>query len=748
MSSGAARETNKHKRGAMSSKTSPQFVTKNGTSATHFTKSLGVNIHLGSQVYSNVAQVSSALGYLGIDIVRDNLTTSTREQNSFNTLAAEGYRFDFGLTPASNGTVDIAKFVAALKSDKAHYPGSIAAIEGPNEVNNWMISLDGRTKSIAAAAEVQKGLYTAVKADSSLSSIPVYNVTIGSTNASQFAQLGKLSAYTDYANEHAYVMSTTNISSGLDYLLSFGQRVAPGKPVVITETGYNTLSSVWYNGVSETVQAKYTLDTLMEAYQKGVSQTFLYELFDESDRPANSSESHFGLFHADKSPKLAATAIHNLTQILHDSGASANTATGTLTYALSNAPATSHDMVFAKSNGNKDLVLWAEPILWNQSSQSAVQATPSTVSVNFAKPEGLVKVYDPLLGSAPIATYANTNSIQVTISDHPVVIEIGLGSSMLSDIPTYTNGVLTSETIKHAAGSVDAFEIKAYTAGALTRDDIVHSDNSEDVYYFGVQNQSYVAGHDAYSSARILTSATRTHADSSLAYTYKLAADGTKTTDQYSAAGILQSDSVVRADGSSETKTFVNGTLTNDVVKHAAGSADLTESKVFTGGVLTNDTVVHADKSKDIYDTNVVGKPYVADHFHYDASGSLNLSDLTNADGSHSVRVSTSGVSPTSTTGVVDNFTVANSGGVNFVFKPNFGNDTIAGFHAGNAAGHDTITIDDGTVSHYSHLAFHQVNNDTLLKLGANDSILFKNVAPSALTAADFHFVHHDWIVS
>jgi hypothetical protein len=746
MSSGAARKTNKHKRGVMSSKTSLQFVTKNGTSATHFTKSLGVNIHLGSQAYSNVAQVSSALAYLGIDIVRDNLITSTQAQNSFDVLAAAGYRFDFGLTPAPNGTVDIANFVAALKSDNAHYPGSIAAIEGPNEVNNTMISLDGTTRSIAAAAVVQKELYTAVEAASSLSGIPVYNVTIGSTNASQFAQLGNLSAYTDYANEHAYVMSTTNISVGLDYLLSFGQGVAPGKPIVITETGYTTLPSVWYDGVSETVQAKYTLDTLMEAYRKGVSQTFLYELFDESNRPANSPQSHFGLFRADKSPKLAAIAIHNLTQILHDSGASANTATGTLTYALSNAPATSHDMVFAKSNGNKDLVLWAEPVLWNQSSHSAVPATPSTVTVNFANPEGLVKVYDPLLGSAARATYANTSSIQVTISDHPVVIEIGLGSSTLSGIPASTKAVLTSETIKHAAGPVDALEIKPHTAGALPRDPVVHSNHSQDVD--GVQNQSDVAGHDASSSPRILTSATRTHADGSLAYTYNLAADGTKTTDQHDAAGVLQSDSVARADGSSQTKTFVNGTLTNDVVKYAAGSADLTESKVFTAGVLTNDTVVHADKSKDIYDTNVVGKSHVADHFHFDASGSPNLWDLTNADGSHSVRVSASGASPTSTARVVDNFTVADSGGANFVFKPNFGNDTITGFHAGNAAGHDTITIDDGAVSHYSHLAFHQVNNDTLLKLGANDSILFKNVAPSALTAADFHFVHHDWIVS
>jgi hypothetical protein len=98
------------------------------------------------------------------------------------------------------------------------------------------------------------------------------------TISSLFAQFGDLSNHTDYANEHAYVMSTT---AGLDYLLSFARISAPGKPSVTTEAGYTTLSSVWYNGVSETVQAKYTLDTLLDAYQKGVAQTYLYELFDE-----------------------------------------------------------------------------------------------------------------------------------------------------------------------------------------------------------------------------------------------------------------------------------------------------------------------------------------------------------------------------------------------------------------------------------------------------------------------------------
>ncbi|MGY4615493.1 hypothetical protein ACVWZ4_000720 [Bradyrhizobium sp. USDA 4472] len=1008
--------------GVMSTQTTLQFVTKTATSSIAFIDSIGVNTHLATPntPYGNVSTVASALGYLGVDYIRDNISTTALGTSSYSALAAAGYKFDFVVTPASNGTVNISQTISTLINDEAQYKGSIAAIEGPNEVNNWMVSLDGTTKSIAAGAELQELLYTAVKGTASLASIPVYNVSIGSTDSSQYAQLGNLSNYTDYANEHAYVMSTTNISAGLDYLLGFSQISAQGKPTVITETGYTTLSNVWYNGVSETVQAKYTLDTLMDAYQKGVVQTYLYELFDEPSAGNTSSQAHYGLFNADGTPKLAATAIHNLTQILQDNGTSASTATGSLTYALSGTPSTSHDMVLAKSNGSVDLVLWAEPVLWNQTTQSAVQATSSPVTVTFGQTEGFVKVYDPLVSSNPIATYANVNSIQVSISDHPLVIEVtpvikavsaGLastgsttsssyvggvlasqtitfasGSSDVADVKTYTNGMVTRETVTHAdnskdvyiynvqnqayttehdafdttgaltamirthadgtfsyfynvaadgtkttdqynaaglivsetilhvdgssdvktytngvissetvknaaassvssvisgftngvlatqtkkyaAGTGQSFEVTTYTNGVLTKNDIVHADNSEDVFYYGVQGKDFVAGHDSYNTSRVLTSSVHTHADGSLAYSYTLAADGTKTTDlydatgnltsdnvvrtngysetktyagnvitadvikyapgaadisdakvyaagvltsdtivhadkskdvylsnvqgktfitehdvynttgvitstvrthtdgsldysyslksdgtkvtdQFSATGSLTSDSVVHTDGSSEVKTFANGSLTSDVVKYAALAADISDSKTYTAGVLTNETIVHASKAKDVYDWNVTGKSYIADHFQYDTSGRLTTTDLTDAGGSHAQTASLTGVSLTSTTAVADTLTAASAGGDSFIFKPNSGNDAIVGFHAGNAANHDTIMIDNSVVSDFSHLTMQQVGKDALITLDAHDSILVKNVALTTLTSADFQFfAHHDLAV-
>jgi antitoxin component YwqK of YwqJK toxin-antitoxin module len=316
-----------------------------------------------------------------------------------------------------------------------------------------------------------------------------------------------------------------------------------------------------------------------------------------------------------------------------------------------------------------------------------------------------------------------------------------------SDVKTYSKGVLTGETVKFAPGGPDLSEAKIYTAGTLTSDTIVHADKSKDIYLSGIQSKSYVAEHDVYNSAGVLTSVTRTHSDGSLDYTYNLASDGTKITDQYNAAGALISDSVVRTSGWSEVKTYANGVLSSDVVRYAPGSADLVDAKTYAAGTLTNETIVHASKARDVFDWNVTGKSYVADHLVYDSFGRTATADFTNLDGSHGQTAYLSGVSLTSTTGVSDTLTAASTGGDSFLFKPNSGNDTIVGFHAGNAANHDTIVLDSWVVSDFSHLVMQQVGRDTLITLDAHDSILVKNVLPSALTSADFHFVH-DWTLS
>src|ERR1700759_4048895 len=132
-------------------------------------------------------------------------------------------------------------------------PDSVCAIEGANEVNIWPGQFDGGT-TLADEAALQRALYAAVKADPTLADLPVYNLTMAYTDASQNQQLGNLSDAANFANEHAYGWDWGTPSASLPYLVTFAQIDAPGLPNVITETGYNTETAETYSGFDQTLQ--------------------------------------------------------------------------------------------------------------------------------------------------------------------------------------------------------------------------------------------------------------------------------------------------------------------------------------------------------------------------------------------------------------------------------------------------------------------------------------------------------------
>src|SRR4051812_10574937 len=244
--------------------------------ATAFLQSIGVNAHLGfsNTAYTNERLVESSLDYLGVTHVRDNVPVAWTRAN-LETLADHGVKFDLYL-PAVSGTVNVAANVAMLDALATAHPGMIASIEGPNEVLLRPIWFDSGSAA-ANEASLQHAIYSAVKADSILASVPIFNLTGGGTSSAAYQQFGDLSSSTDVANAHIYApygwAPSTVWSAGID----LAQVPTPGHVTAVTETGYNTLSSN-ITGVSESVQAKYTLDTLMDSAKSGVQQTFLYEL--------------------------------------------------------------------------------------------------------------------------------------------------------------------------------------------------------------------------------------------------------------------------------------------------------------------------------------------------------------------------------------------------------------------------------------------------------------------------------------
>ena len=298
----------------------------------------------------------------------------------------------------------------------------LSAIEGPNEVDvDPNFSWNGQT-GYAAEVSYQQALFAAVKADPLLSSLPVYNFTLaGDPNG--YNLLGNLSSVATDGNAHIYYPAIYAPTMPMRYALGVVAPATLGIPTVITETNYATAPTL--GGVSNPVQASYVMDLLMDATKQGVGKTFLYELLDDTPDPNFTNlEDHWGLFNADGTPKPSAVALHNLTSILADGGATATSfTTGKLAYTVTGLPASGDTLLLEKSDGAYDLTVWAEPTLWNATTDTAIAATPRTVDVKLAVPAN-VSMFDPLTGTTAIAQYNNTSDIVVTITDHPVILEV------------------------------------------------------------------------------------------------------------------------------------------------------------------------------------------------------------------------------------------------------------------------------------------------------------------------------------
>jgi hypothetical protein len=419
-----------------------------------FMDSLGVNTHVNFtgpdySGYADPTVTANSLRYIGFRHVRDGGRSFTPEQVARLAAVAQAADAKLTITPGSGGPIDLMTFHKGLRDLEAARPGILAAVEGPNEINNvfmhksWNVEYLGRKSDMCArnfqpAKSLQDDLYQLVKADQVLKGLPVYNYTVvyvkkglGEPGCpadfdADIKAIGVQDA-ADFGNVHEYSFQAKAPRVTLSNALGRAT-VAPGKPVVITETGFATDESdaaMPKLAVSETVQAKYTLNTLFDGFTLGVRRTYIYQLLDNApDAPATNIEKHFGLFYADGRPKPAAVALHNLTHILTQSGrAETGKRAAPLVYTLK-GPHVLQEMqlLLQKPDGSYVLVLWAEPSIWNAGAQKDIQVKPSQASITLKKAVGQIRVYDPLVGTAPLKTLRNASAVNIEISDHPVLI--------------------------------------------------------------------------------------------------------------------------------------------------------------------------------------------------------------------------------------------------------------------------------------------------------------------------------------
>jgi len=387
-------------------------MTTQAVRAADFTNSIGINTHLDFSVtaYSNVPVVEAALTYLGVKQVRDAMQFPNSPTLFAQVAAATGIRYDLFLPPGTE-----ADLTGDLNDIKQLPVSDILSVEGRNEADLYGPGFqEGLTDQITLFQFAQQNLPGLPVIQESFAGLPDY------TDA------GDQSAYADYGNAHTYFGTGNNPGLGnwIGTLNGYALQATPGKPVIITESGYYTTGSTTDpHSVDLPVQAKYTLDLVLDAYQAGDVETCLYELLDQRSGDGNPQD-NFGLFNSNGTPKPAATAIRNLLTLLADSGSGASGfQPGTMTYSLSGLPSGGNSFLTEKSDGSYWLAVWDDARLSGPVIPTDITVPPSSVSINLGFIAN-IKVLDPLTGTTVIQTANGVSNITISVPDHPVLVEV------------------------------------------------------------------------------------------------------------------------------------------------------------------------------------------------------------------------------------------------------------------------------------------------------------------------------------
>lgn len=422
-----------------SSGVSPESVTAGRVS--DFLNSIGVNSAISKRGES-LKKTIEISKYIGARWIRTGYEGGIPVSDLIELNKQTGMKFSYGLL---SGGTDLERLLKGGR--ELSEAGALLAFEGLNEPNNWDITYNGaeggKDHTWMPVAALQRDLYAAVKKDELLKKYPVWSLSENGAQTDntglQFLEIPKGAGalmpdgakYADYANCHNYFMHPSN--PGL-YDNQTWNAADPGKlckvdglygnygntwrtkfrgyegealeklPRVTTETGATIGGEL-----TEEKQARMFLNLYLAQFARGWSYTALYLLRDRSDETGNQT---FGFYKPDYTPRKSAVYMHNMTSILADKD-SGNFPLGKLSYAIAGLPETSHHLLLQKSNGRFMLIVWAEK----------VKGTDE-VKISFGSKASNVKIYDPTISISAISTLENSDAVTLTLSDHPMIIEI------------------------------------------------------------------------------------------------------------------------------------------------------------------------------------------------------------------------------------------------------------------------------------------------------------------------------------
>lgn len=416
-------------------------VPTDATPAVEFLSSIGANAAVSVRG-ENLSSTIEATRYTGIRWFRLGYESDIPVDDLIELHRSTGARFSYGLQSGGN---DLGRLLEGAR--RLARAGALIAVEGNNEPNNWGVTyageVGGRDLSWIPVARLQADLYAAVKSDPVLRGYPVWSPTeVGAQTDNVGLQFLVIpdgaglampdgTRYADFANCHnylthpswpglhdnqAWIAADPGPDCRVDGLYgNFGRTWLKGYtgytvgelltlPRVTTETGV-TLGGE----ITEDVQGKLILCCYLSQFKRGWRHTAVYLLRDRIDEAGNQT---FGFFRPDYSPRLSATYLRNLTTVLWDDAAPL--AQARLDYTIADPPETVHDLLLAKSDGTYALVVWAERF----------EGGADDVTVQFGEPIASLAIYDPTVAATPICRARGLQSVELSLTDHPVILEV------------------------------------------------------------------------------------------------------------------------------------------------------------------------------------------------------------------------------------------------------------------------------------------------------------------------------------
>ncbi len=359
--------------------------------ADSFVDSVGVVTHLSyddTPYYTQWPQIFTLLRSSGIRHIRDGYhdwESSSAFVKEHEALASAGIHTTYVIPfDAKTRPEAIQRFSRKVKD--------LEAIEAPNECNAAQNCGGGGKQGVANAASFQ----TVLMAAGRLLHVPVIGPSFTSQEA--YADVGDLSSKMTSNNLHMYFGGRNPGSRGwgagdtqghnygsIDWWLDQGRLDGGSMPSYITETGYMMPRVSRPFTIPPALGASYVPRTLLLAFNKKVSRTFIYELLDEVSSP------DYGMLAADLSPKPAFTAVSSLLHLLADPGP--RFTPGSLAYRVHADDAELAHTLLQKRNGSFWLVLWQEASEYDPSENKDVVLSSKTVTISVGSKFVVSKVY-------------------------------------------------------------------------------------------------------------------------------------------------------------------------------------------------------------------------------------------------------------------------------------------------------------------------------------------------------------------